>query len=226
MFKLAWLDGWIDLKHNVQEHKSGLLITVLLLILVVLKWPDVFIGVAVGVFFNMRSDYGKNRILPELFQMLPMSGKEKKKYILYRMFGVDILPYMVIVIIIYAFLLLKGENPELEDWMFCALISFWWVLICVKSQFKQIYPRISGNRYYRNITETQKRAFWFFRIGDWVAFAVFLTALLFFANIKGTDAAYQLGLPVMLLFILLYLFASGVHFVRYIRKAMDCLEVV
>lgn len=220
MFKLAWTDGWINLKRSFRETKYVyILLGVMLIAGVFFKSASSgFIGAYIVSGNVIRPDYGKGRLIPDIFYMVPMSEKEKKRYILYRAFGIEwIICSIIGAIMIYEVFFLDRER----SWIALLLMVLWLCMMFMKEQFYRIYKQINGKTYYPDMSVAGRRIFWIFRIGDYVFGIISLFCGGTVTSDSGTHSlSIYLG-PV----VVIYMVISLLYFTRYVQNCMERMEL-
>lgn len=220
MFKLAWTDGLMNMKHSIREAVIVYLMIIIALIGGIF-WRDVLpstLGVFVGVGIQFHPDYGKGRLLPDIFYMVPMSERDKKKYILYRSFGMEWIFSVILGAILFFEMFVLGKNKSLPVFL---LLLLWLCMICLKEQFYHIYKQINGKVYYPDMRASGRHIFRTIRVGDYVSGIV---SLLCIGTVSSKSGTYSLALylgPV----VTIYWIVSVIHFIRYVQRCINRMEL-
>lgn len=220
MFKLAWTDGWINLKQSAVESKITYFILVIILI-AGLFWQEVlgyFYGAILTVEVMFAPQYGKGKLLPDIFSMVPMNQEDKKKYILYRSFGIEgIIYYMLGAILIFEIFVL-GTHKNLTVFV---LLLIWMFIVVMKEQFYRIYKLMNGKVYYPNMKSVSRHIFRTIRVSDFVSGAFAFICIGTISDDSGTyPLSHYLG-PVLMV----YWIISVIYFARHVKRAIERLEL-
>lgn len=220
MFKLAWTDGWMNMKQSLREAKYVYAMVIIILI-AGLFWSDILpsiIGVFFGVGVQFHPDYGKGRLMPDIFYMVPMSEKEKKKYILYRSFGMEWIFSVILGALLFFEMFVVGKDKSLAVFL---LLLLWLCMMCLKEQFYHVYKQINGKSYYPDMTVAGRHIFRTIRVSDYVSGIVSLICIGTVTSDAGTyRLSHYLG-PV----VILYWIFSGIYFVRYVQRCINRMEL-
>lgn len=220
MFKLAWTDGWINLKRSFRETKYVYLLLGVVLI-GGLFWSNAssgFMGVYIAWGNVIRSDYGKGKLIPDIFYMVPMDEKEKKRYIFYRSFGIEWMLSTLIGAIIFFEIFVLGEE---RSWIVFLLVVLLTCMICLKEQFYSVYKKINGKVYYPDMSTAARRFFWIFRINDFIFGLITMIGIGTVTSDSGTHSLSLYVGPV----VVVYMVISVLYFIRYVQKCMARMEL-
>jgi hypothetical protein len=220
MFKLAWTDGWMNMKQSAIEAKITYFILVIILI-AGLFWQEVigycYAGIlSLEVMFHPQ--YGQGKLLPDIFSMVPMNQEDKKKYILYRSFGIEgIIYYMLGAILIFEIFVL-GTHKNLDVFL---LLLIWMFIVVIKEQFYRIYKLMNGKVYYPNMKSVSRHFFRIIRVSDYVSGLLALICVGTISNDSGTyPLSHYLGPG-----LIVYWMISVIYFVQYVKRAIERLEL-
>lgn len=220
MFKLAWMDSWINLKRNFREKKYVYLILGIILIAGYF-WSNAssgFMWIYIAWGNVIRSDYGKGRLIPDIFYMVPMNEKEKKRYIFYRSFGIEWILSTLVGAIIFFEMFVMGEE---RSWIAILLVVLLTCMICLKEQFYSVYKNINGKVYFPDMSTANRWFFWIFRIND---FIFGLIAMLCVGTVTDASGTHSLSLYVGPV-VVVYFVISLLYFILYVQKCMEVMEL-
>lgn len=220
MFKLAWTDGWMNMKRNFRETKYIYVIWAIMLI-AGWFWNGVvsgFVGVYIASGTIIDAHYGKGNLMPDIFYMVPMNEKEKKRYILYRSFGIEWIFATMIGAIVFLEMFLKGKG---FIWSVYMLVILWVCMICLKEQFYRIYKRINGKVYYPNMKTPARHIFRTFRVSDYISGVM----ALFCGGTVSSDNGTHLLVGYLGPVVIAYWLFSMIHFAHYVKKCINRMEL-
>lgn len=224
MFNLVLQEELLDMKRELLENKLYIVWGLVVLLVALAFWvsPEdfdwnywVFYAFA---FFSGGANYGRGNLFPEIFSYVPITRKDKQKYILLRtgLFGAIFFgAFAAGTVIAYG----MGRLP-LNVLLFWAVGGLLFILVRTRERYYKIYKNLCGSCVYAEMGEFQRILFWMFRILDFVAVILFIVLVY---DIAKEDIGVAEIFAFSSLFV--YEMASLLHNLSYVKKSMRRLAL-
>lgn len=224
MFKLVLQEEFLDMKQEFLANKLYIVGGIVVILVAFAFWVspedfnwDFWVFYAF-VIFSGGASYGRGNPFPEIFSYVPITRKDKQKYILLRtgLFSAVFFGFFAAgTLIAYG----MGGLP-LNVLLFWAVGGLLFLLVRTRERYYKIYKNLGGSCVYSGMGEFQRILFWMFRILDFVA--VFLFIVLVYDIAKGDIGVVEI-FTCLSLFV--YEMVSLFHNLSYVKKSMRRLAL-
>lgn len=224
MFKLALQEEVIALKRNLLGSKGMLVLWGVVFAIWFFAWSlspeDVdwnFWLCYLLMVFSGGANYGKDLLFPGVFSYVPVTRREKEKYILLRM-SLSAAAFWILIMAVSGILYGMGRISSgfLPLWL-----SGWLVLMLtrMRENYYLIHKNLCKTYAYQELKHGRMVLYWTFRILDWAAAVIFMVLVLF----PEYDVAKEgpgMAEWYVVMGLLIYEIISLIHNLCYIRASL------
>ena len=224
MFKLALQEEAIALKRNLLGNKATLILWGVVFAIWFFSWslsPEDFNWNFWLYFLLLElsggANYGKDLLFPGIFSYVPVTRREKERYILLRM-SLPAIVFLLLNLALGGILYGMGRISSgfLPLWLFGWLVL---MLTRIRENYYLIHKNLCKTYACQEFNHGRRLLYWVFRILDWAAALIFLALVLF----PGYDVAKEGPGMVewyVVVGLLIYEIISQIHNLCYIRTSL------
>lgn len=224
MFKLVLQEELLDMKQELLANKLYIIwgIVFIFIAFAFLVSPEDFNWdfwvLYFAVVFSGGANYGRGNLFPEVFSYVPITRKDKQKYILLRtiLFGA----------FFFGIFAAGAVTAYSIGWISLNVLLFWavggllFLLVRIREKYYKVYKKLCGTYAYSGMGECQRILFWMFRILDFAA--VFIFIALVYGSVKEDIGIVEISIFSSLF---VYEIVSLFHNLSYVRASMRRLAL-